>query len=305
MKPIALSGMIALVAMLGTTGCIKKTLLKGQIASTREASAAIDTLGDYEVARGIAFGGIGQLEGMSYLAHGEDANALFSLTKSWAGVAFAFIEDEYEQAVDAEDDDLADYHKKRARNAYDRALDSGAKLLDSKVAGFQKARLNQESIRAYVQQFDDTADAVTLLWVGQAWLGRVNVAKDDPTIVAELFVGVALIERSVELDEKLAFGLGHTILGAYHARTGMAELDESKKEFDKALAINGGRMLMTKFQLARTLYCIKGDKASYEKTLQEVIDAQDPLPEQRLSNTIAKRRAKRYLSDSRKSNCGF
>jgi hypothetical protein len=45
--------------------------------------------------------------------------------------------------------------------------------------------------------------------------------------------------------------------------------------------------------------------ANYEATLKEVVDAPDALPEQRLQNTIAKRRARRYLGKSRMANCGF
>ncbi len=85
----------------------------------------------------------------------------------------------------------------------------------------------------------------------------------------------------------------------------MAELDQSQKQFARAIDLTGGRALLSKFQLARTYYCMKGDKASYEKTLREIVDAPDVLPEQRLQNTVAKRRARRYLGKSRMSNCGF
>jgi len=50
---------------------------------------------------------------------------------------------------------------------------------------------------------------------------------------------------------------------------------------------------------------MKGDKALYEKLLNEVLAADDPDPSQRLTNTIAKRKAKRGLSKSRMENCGF
>ena len=58
-------------------------------------------------------------------------------------------------------------------------------------------------------------------------------------------------------------------------------------------------------QLATKYYCAKGDKESYVKTLTEVVEAGDVFPEQRLSNTIAKRRAKRYLGEKRLAACGF
>src|SRR5262249_55272431 len=113
------------------TGCIKKMLLDGQIQGTRDASSAMNTVGDYELARGAVSGGLAQFEGMHKLAP-DNEDALYLLTRSWTSYGFAFVEDEYEQAVDADDDSLAEYHKKRARNAYDRAVFFGLELLGHK-----------------------------------------------------------------------------------------------------------------------------------------------------------------------------
>ena len=293
--------MLGVFAM--STGCIKSMILNGQIKGTRDGSVAVDTLSDYEVARGIAFAGLGQFEGMHRLAP-ENEDALFLLTKGWTATGFGFIEDDYEAAVDAEDDAKADYHRARARAAYDRAIQYGIALLQMRAPGFEKAKNNAGSIKQYLASFDKK-DAMTLLWVGQAWLARVNMAKDDPAIVAELHVGEALIERSVALDETAAYANGHAALGSYHARTAMAELDAAQKHFARAIQLTGGKALLPKFHFARSYYCMKGDKTNYEATLREVVDAPDALPEQRLQNTIAKRRARRYLSKSRMANCGF
>jgi hypothetical protein len=294
-------GMLALFA--ATTGCIKTTILNGQIKGTRDGSVAIDTLSDYEVARGIAYAGVGQFEGMHQLAP-DNEDALFLLTKGWTGAGFGFIEDDYEVAVDAEDDAKAEYHRARARAAYDRAIQYGIALLQMRAPGFEKAKTNVNSIKQYLNAFQKS-DALNLLWVGTAWLARVNMAKDDPAIVAELHVGEAMLERSVALDETIGFASGHMALGAYHARTAMAELDVAQKHFARAIQLTGGKALIIKFNYARTYFCMKGDKANYEATLREVVDAPDALPEQRLQNTIAKRRARRYLSKSRMANCGF
>lgn len=296
--------MAALAMLLGTTGCIKTAILNGQIKGTREGSAAVDTLSDYEVARGIAFAGLGQMEGMRHLAP-ENEDALYMLTKAWAGAAFAFIEDDYEIAEDDDEYEMAEYHRSRARNAYTRAIQYGINLLEMKAPGFDEAKINQDKLETYLKKFTTQEDAQNLLWLGQAWLARVNVSKDFPELIGELYVGVAIVTRSVEIDETAFNALGRTMLGAYHARTAMAELDESKKQFDRALEINGGKNLLTKFQLAKAYYCNKGDQEGYERTLREVIEAGDVLPEQRLQNAIAKRRAARYLSDTRKENCGF
>ena len=184
MRKARLSFLWVLGVFAATVGCIKSTILNGQIKGTREGSVAVDTLSDYEVARGIAFAGLGQFEGMHQLAP-ENEDALFLLIKGWTATGFGFIEDDYEIAIDADDEAKADYHRARARAAYDRAIQYGIALLQMRAPGFEKSKNNASSIKQYLAGFEKR-DAITLLWVGQAWLARANMAKDDPAIVAEL-----------------------------------------------------------------------------------------------------------------------
>jgi tetratricopeptide (TPR) repeat protein len=300
-----LLSVFAFGSALSVTGCIKKMLTDGQIASTRRASSALNSIGDYEMARGAAQAGLAQFEGMHQLAPNNE-DALFLLTRSWTSYGFAFVEDEYEQAVDADNDDLAEYHKKRARNAYDRAVFYGLELLSHKADGFEAAKKNEETLKKWLDEnFDTKEDAENLFWTGYGWLARVNISKDDPAVVGELFVGVALLEQSVKLDPTYNNWSGTVALAAYHARTAMAEMDQAKQLFELALAKTGGKNLMVQTNYALKYACMKGDKALYEKLLNEVLAADDPDPNQRLTNTIAKRRAKRGLTKARMENCGF
>src|SRR5262249_6544507 len=170
---------------------------------------------------------------MHYLAP-ENEDALFMLTKGWTGAGYAFIEDQMEQAEDAEgtESELYKYHQARARAAYDRAVHYGITLLELKNKGFDKAKKNDQTMKTWLAAFDDPErDTGNLFWAGYAWIARVNAAQQDPAVVAELFVGVAIMERVIKLDDKYYYGSAHTIMGAYHARNAMAELDEAKREF--------------------------------------------------------------------------
>lgn len=288
-----------------SASCIKKTLLNGQIESTRTASAAVDTLHDFEVANTVAYAGLAQFEGMHYLAP-ENENALFMLTKGWTGATFAFTEEMLDEAEDRGDVAAVEYHKARAIEGYERAFKYGVELLEHKAPGFEAARRNDETLRQWVVQFDEADDAANLFWTGYAWMRRTFMGRENPAFVSELWIGVALVQRSLELDETYLWGTAHTVLGSYHARAAMAELDESKKHFERGLEISGGKTLLTKLQYAMTYHCMKGDKASYEALVQEVLDAGDIMPEQRLQNTIAKRKAKRAFNPERtQKNCGF
>jgi hypothetical protein len=295
MRSLGLVIAAALPALL-VTGCIKKALVDGQIKGTLEGSEAVNTLHDFEVAQRVAMAGMGQIEGMHLLAP-DNTDALFMLTRGWAGVAFGFIEDEYELAYEKDDEVMAEYHLTRARAAFLRGRHYGIELLGHTAGGFEEAKRNQELIRRWlVDNFTHAEQAEDLLWTGYAWIGHVSVSRDLPEIVGELFVGVEMVRRSVELDEAAVYAMGHTILGAYHARPmASTELDDSKKHFDRALQLNGGKFLATQLNYAARYHCAKGDEPAYTRLLNEVLTAGDPLPEARLQNTIAKRRARRYL----------
>lgn len=297
---------VAALAILGTTGCLKQLILEGQISSTRKASAAVNTLQDYEVAEKAAMAGLAQIEGMRYLAP-DNEDALFMLTRSWASVSLGFIEDTMERTEDEEGlSPNWDYHKRRAEAGYDRAVWYGLQLLESKAEGFKAATKNIDTMKEYLKAFEDPEDAELLFWVGNAWMSRANAGKEKPELIGEIYVGVAMIERSVELDPNYMSGTGFAILGSYHARTPMAELDEAKALFEKSLSIAGDKVLMPKVQFATRYYCNKGDKAGYEKLLNEVLAAGDGEPYQRLANVIAKRKASRWLGEKRqRENCGF
>ncbi|NUP08690.1 MAG: hypothetical protein HOW73_21790 [Polyangiaceae bacterium] len=297
---------VAALAAIGTTGCLKQLILEGQIASTRTASAAVNTIQDYEVAEKIAMAGLGQMEGFRYLAP-ENEDALFLLTRSWASVALGFMEDAMERAEDEEGTGPNwDYHKRRAEAAYDRAVWYGVQLLEQKAPNFKDHTKNVATMKAYLQAFEDPEDAETLFWVGNAWLGRANVGKEKPDLVGEIFIGVTMIERSVELDPNYMRGTGFTILASYHARTPMAELDEAKALFEKSLSMAADKIYLPKVQYATRYLCNKGDKENYVRVLKEVMAAGDGDPYQRLANTIAKRKASRWLNEKRmRENCGF
>ena len=301
-----LLGFAAVAALcLSPLGCIKAILTNGQISATRQASSALDTIADFEVGKTAAAAGLVQFEGMHRLAP-DNTDALFLLTKGWAGYGFAFAEDDMEAAQDKGDDDLAAYHKKRARMAYERAVFYGLELLAHQADGFAAAKKNEDTFKKWLDKnFDDKEDAESLFWVGYAWLGRVNIGKDDPALVGELFVGVAMLEKAVQLDPSYNHYSGEVALAAYHARTAMSEMDQSKQLFEDALAKTQGKSLVVQLNYATRYACNKGDRALYEKMINEVLTADDPDPQQRFTNMIAKRRARRALQKSRMEDCGF
>src|SRR5258708_6087096 len=84
MRPHVLAVAVCCLLSFLATGCLKQILTDGQIAATRRASVAIDTIGDYELARSAAQSGLVQFEGMHRLAP-SNTDALFMLAKGWTG----------------------------------------------------------------------------------------------------------------------------------------------------------------------------------------------------------------------------
>jgi hypothetical protein len=289
--------------LLASTGCLKRMALETQIEAARDARRAVATLQDYEIAREVTLSGLGQLEMLHYL-DADNEDALMLLLQSWTGAASGFIEDDFEAALDAGQGETAEYHRRRAQAAYARALHYGLLLLEQRTTGFAAARGNADQLEAWLDvECHDEASAELLLWLGQAWLGRVSMSRDEPAVVAERYVGVAFLERSRALDPEFFFGLAGTILAGYHTATG--DLARGRAELEQLRPQHEGHFLPWRLVEAR-IHCAAGDETAWRTELEAIVTAGDPLPEARLQNVIAMRRARRYLTGNRwRTECGF
>lgn len=287
------------------TGIFPRPMLfEDALSWTREASDTVQTMHDYEAARESAYGAMGQLEGLHKLVP-DNQDGLVLLTRAWAGISFAFMDDEREDALNHKDDKLAAYHEARARAGFQRSRFYGEELMDLRAPGFKAAQKNADTLRAWLKaHFVEKEDAEPLLWLAFSIVGRIAFDMTNPETVASLWIGVELAEHVTRLDPTYEYGTAFTMLGA--ARAGLQQYDLAKQDFDRAEAIGGGKALTNRLTMAQRYYCFKRDKKGYFDALNSVVAAGDVLPEQRLSNTIAKRRAHRYLSNKFwQEDCAF
>ncbi len=141
-----------------------------------------------------------------------------------------------------------------------------------------------------------------LLWTGLAnglWIFR-NM--DDSAALIEIADAVALVERSVELDEDHFFGIGKLFLGAYYALipdffgTG-GGTEASAKMFAEARAASNGRLLLVDVFEARFLDTQLKNREEYVRKLESVLAADpDILPEYKSFTAIAKQKARFFLN---------
>jgi hypothetical protein len=130
--------------------------------------------------------------------------------------------------------------------------------------------------------------------------------EEGPGFVAELYVAVSILERAVALDPSSDHYNGLLALAAYHARTNGPELEDAKKLLDTAMEKTQGKALLVPLYYAVRYACAKGDAALYQTMLNKVLQANDPDPDQRLVNAVAKRAARRWLGKHRaKDQCGI
>jgi hypothetical protein len=139
-------------------------------------------------------------------------------------------------------------------------------------------------------------------------MARTNLTK-EPALIGTLYVGKEMIERVIALAPDYERGTPYTLLASYAARTGEAMIGadsfaKSKELFDKAKTVGSNKVLLVDVQMALTYACRKADDSPgrkgsfqlYTKLLNGVLAAPEPPPETRLLTSIAKRKARRYLS---------
>jgi hypothetical protein len=287
-----------LSVLLLATGCARSMALSAEITRQRDSWPALGTLHDFEIGRAAYTARLGDLERLHYL-DAEDDDLLLMLSASWSNVTYAFTEDDYERALDQGDPALADYHLKRARAGYERAIYYVTELLEHRDAEFARVRSNPAALGSWLNDEFSTADDAPLLVAAAApWLNLAALPGEWPKRVGSVEVGPLLAARALELDETAAFGLGHVLLGAYEAALAAPKLESAKQHLSRALELEDKKYLPTFVELA-LVDCKNRDVAGYERNLNEVLRATDPLPVLRFDNVVAKRRAQRYLAGER------
>ena len=213
-----------------------------------------------------------------------------------------FLEDKMEDALIADDTETAEVMRAKAIEHYTRSEMYAFKALAKSNKIFKKGRsVDGESFESALQKLKKK-DVEPLFWAAYA-IGRgISLQKDDPMQVIDLARVELMMRRVIELDETFYFGSAHLFYAVYYGDRPPSiggDPDKAKEHIEKVDEINSGKFLMSKFYLARYYAYPKLDVDLYTKSLQEVIDApNDIYPGQEAATSIAKARAKRWLSQT-------
>jgi hypothetical protein len=211
----------------------------------------------------------------------DDDHLAFLLLQGYTGYTLGFVED-----VDAD----------RAKVLYARARDYGLSIL-KKHKQFAEA-MNQDAA-AFKKSLDsfDKSDVPVIFWTGIAWGNLINVGLSDPNIIVDLPKVNALMEFVLEHDEGYFYGGAHfyfgTILATIPKNLG-GKPDSARAHFERCFELGHNKLLLPFVYMAKT-YCVQvQDRELFVKLLKTVDESSvDILPEQRLVNAIAKRKAKK------------
>ncbi len=293
-KPLGL--ILVLFAFVG--GCDTTKLTADSTAGLFDRAApAFEQHWDYDLAGEAAPATIVQLEGVLRIVP-DNKLMLMQTLRAYMGYAYGWVELESERLELAGEYDKADEVRRRARTLYLRAKDLSQHLvnLSSQGDAYKASSGAIENLEKFLEKnFERKKDAELLLWAGYAWGSYINSAKDDMEAVADLAYAKAYVAHSIRLDSTYYNAAGDTFMGVATASELAADLEKAKQYFDRALEQTNRRALLTLVNKAR-YYAVKtGDRKLFDSLLAEVMEAEDPLPEARLANRIARVRAQLYI----------
>jgi hypothetical protein len=145
-----------------------------------------------------------------------------------------------------------------------------------------------------------------LLWTGLNIGMWIVHNMDNPEALMGMADAIALVERSIELDENFYHGAGKMFLGSYYALTpeylGLGGGPENAKSmFNKARAVENGNFLLVDVLEARFLCTTTENQACFEELLTGVTEKEPTgIKGIRLINELAKMKARYYLDNKSK-----
>ena len=138
--------------------------------------------------------------------------------------------------------------------------------------------------------------------LASAWAGRIQANSGDWNSIADIPRVQALFERVVALAPEHAHGEPYMYLGVL-ATLRPASLggkpEEGKADFEKALALSGGRNQMVRVLYAEHYARLVFDRELHDRLLNEVLAADPHAPGLTLINVLAQQRARTLLESGK------
>ncbi|MFQ5538710.1 MAG: TRAP transporter TatT component family protein, partial [Gemmatimonadota bacterium] len=204
--------------------------------------------------------------------------------------AYAYLLQEEADRIEATDLSRGRELRARARKLYLRGRDYALRGLEVDHPSFT-ATLH--SARAAGLALTTEEDVPFLYWAGAAWAGALTAAKDDLDLLAELPIAGALVGRVLELDERYELGAAHEFFISYEGSRPGGSVSRARGHYRRALEISGGQRASVHLALAEAVTIREQNLAEFRALIAAALAVDpDKVPSLRLTNTIARRRAR-------------
>ena len=221
---------------------------------------------------------------------------LLAATSGFTQYSYAFVQT---RADFAEDSDVAGATALRAQagRLYMRALGYGMRGLEEVQPG-TRASLRSDP-RAALSRFRK-ADVAQLYWTAMAWGAAISLNKTDIELGADLPQVEAIMRRALELDEGYELGSLYDFFIVYEGGRPAAaggSVERARASLSRALQLSRGKRATPLVSFAETVDVSLQNRAEFKQLLNQALAIDvNALPEQRLANIIAQRRAQWLLA---------
>jgi hypothetical protein len=279
----AAAAVSAAASLLVIQGCTVQTLaLRAVDGLFDNTVAALMQEGDLQFAEAAIAGDLKLLEGV-VKSDPENVKYLQLACMGFASYALAF----------------ADEDPARGLLFNTRAQEYGVRGL--LIRGIPKTAFTADAatMRAAVRKLS-RSDVPLVFWTATAWGNAISLQPNEPDAIASIPTANALMEWVKEQEPDYFFGGPFLYFGVYYGSYPAAlggRPDLAKDNFDRAVASGRGRFLMTDVLYARIYAVEMQDRALFQELLTRVVEApSNLLPEQRLTNAVAQKRARQLLA---------
>jgi predicted anti-sigma-YlaC factor YlaD len=202
------------------------------------------------------------------------------------------------QTLENENLQAARKTRERAKRLFLRARQYGIRALDLDHSGFSEAIFTDPVAAVEGMQIKDVA---ALYWTGVAWGSAISAAKSDMSLIGDLPIVTAIMEKALQLNPGWHNGAIHEFFIVYdsaRSEAGGGGPARVEYHFSRAKALNQGRSISPLVLLAGSACIKQQNRQRFESLLEQALafDA-NRYPEYRLANIMAQRKA-RYLLDN-------
>jgi hypothetical protein len=268
----------AILALLLFQGCFQQIAVGSLTGIMEDGFVVMNEESDLELAETSIASNLKLIE--SVLRGDPDNKKLLLMAcRGYASYAMAFVEDR----------DPA-----RARVMYLRGKEYGLRLFPAGSALGKALRTDPTGLAGALGRAP-ASDVPAVFWTALAWGGAVSLDLTDPDGLADLPRVQSMMEWVRSTDPGYFYGGADFFLGTLAgSRPPILGGDStaSREHFERSIGLSGGRFLLTYVYYARTYAVQVQDSALFGRLLTAVDTASaDILPEARLSNVVAKKKA--------------